>query len=179
MDRIEQTYIMDAPVEQVWAALTDPEFIRQWSGADADFPLEVDAEYSLWDGSISGRIVEIVPQQRLVQTWQPQDWEREDSVVTFTLTPQDGGTRVDLVHENVEEGDYEGTNEGWDIYYLGAIKKMLGAPAPKRAPAKKAAAKKATAKKAVTKKSAAKKKTTAKKTAKRAPAKKKTAARKK
>ena len=51
-----------------------------------------------------------------------------------------GTTLVDLVHENVEDSDYDGTDEGWDIYYLGAIKRMLeargaGSEESKRKPA--------------------------------------------
>jgi hypothetical protein len=128
--------------------------IPQWSGAPALFAPEPETEYSLWGGDIGGRVLDVAPMERLVQTWKPQNWSTENSVVTFLLTPTDGGTRVDLVHENVEESDYEGTNEGWDIYYLGAIKKMLEAPAPRKRAAKKAAPKK----KAATKKMATAKK---------------------
>jgi hypothetical protein len=60
------------------------------------------------------------------------------------LTPVGKRTRVDLVHINVEDWDYVGTNAGWDIYYLGAIKRMFDTKAAKeRKAAKKAAAKKA------------------------------------
>lgn len=166
MDRIEQTYIIDAPPEQVWQALTDPELISQWSGAQAEFSAEPGAEYKLWNGDIAGSVVEVVPMNRLVQTWKPNNWTVEDSIVTFTLSPSEGGTRVDLIHENVQDWDYAGTSEGWDIYYVGVIKKMLEAqkPAAKKVAAKKAAPKKSAAKKTVTKKkTAATKKTAAKK----------------
>lgn len=143
MNSIRQVYIIAAPPEDVWRALTDPKEIREWSGAAALFPLEVGAKYALWNGEIVGRIVEFAPNRRLVQTWKPQDWTVENSVVTFTLTPHgSSGTQVDLYHENVEGRDYAGTNEGWDIYYLGAIKRMLeGRPQKRSAPAKVAAKK--------------------------------------
>ena len=170
MNIIKQTYMIAAPTEDVWRALTDPRIIQEWSGAVAEFPLQVGATYSLWDGSIGGEILEVVPGERLVQTWKPADWTRQDSFVRFTLVPEEGTTRVDLVHENVEEADYEGTDEGWDIYYLGAIKRLLEAPAPKKrsAPKKKAASKKKTAvkKAAAARKTVARKKTVAPKKAK-------------
>ena len=125
MNTIKQTYEIAATPAQVWRALTNPKVIRKWSDADADFPLEPGAMYSLWDGSIGGKIVEVVPRKKLAQTWKPENWTIEDSVVTFTLTPVAKGTRVDLLHENVEEWDFEGTSAGWDAYYLGAIKRML------------------------------------------------------
>ncbi|MGE5264789.1 MAG: SRPBCC family protein, partial [Acidobacteriota bacterium] len=35
-----------APTEDVWRALTDPRIIQEWSGAVAEFPLQVGATYS-------------------------------------------------------------------------------------------------------------------------------------
>jgi len=158
MDPIKQTYLINASPAEVWRALTDPDMIELWSDAAAEFEPVVGAEYALWDGSIVGEIVEVVPRQKLVQTWQPDNWERDDSVVTFTLTPVGKKTRVDLLHENVEDSDYEGTNEGWDVYYLGAIKRLFSTKLAKKT---KAAKGKAAAKKASRK--SAKKKTARKK----------------
>jgi uncharacterized protein YndB with AHSA1/START domain len=184
MLRIEQTYLIDASPEEVWEALTNPELMAQWSGQRAEYAANVGSPYKLFDDYVVGEIVEADAPSRLTQTWKPNDWTVEDSIVSFTLTPVEGGTRVDLVHENVDPGDYEGTNKGWDEFYVGALKKMLEAddemaePAPK--PAKKAAPKKAPAKKKiVAKKSAAKKPVAKKAAAKKTVTKKKPAAKKK
>ena len=163
MKKIKQSHLIAASPAEVWRALTDPKLIAEWSGADAKFVLKVGAEYALWDGSFCGKIVEVAPNKKLVQTWQPDYWETEDSVVTFTLTPVGGKTRVDLLHTNVEASDYAGTREGWELYYLGAIKQMLEERAPNKKPvsaklAKKTkAAKKPVAKKSTSIKSAQKK----------------------
>ncbi|CAG0965298.1 hypothetical protein ANRL3_01144 [Anaerolineae bacterium] len=156
MNKIEQTYDIAASPAQVWRALTDPKIIEEWSGADAVFSLHAGADYSLWDGSIGGKILAVVPRKKLTQSWKPDNWEREDSVVTFMLTPTGTGTRVTLLHENVEEWDYDGTREGWDIYYLGAIKRMLDAKPAKKAKAVKG---KTTSKQKPVSKTASKKKT--------------------
>jgi len=169
MNDIKQTYEIAATPAEVWRALTEPRIIEEWSEARATFPLQVGGGYSLWDGTIGGEIVEFVPLQKLVQTWKPQDWVRKDSIVTFMLMPQGSGTRVDLHHVNVEELDFDGTTEGWDIYYLGAIKRMFEGQKDKRAAVKKAPVKKKPAKKPAksraVKKSSAAKKTVKKKTA--------------
>ncbi len=156
MNKIEQTYDIAATPAQVWRALTDPKIIEEWSGADAVFPLDTGGEYSLWDGSISGKILAVVPRKKLAQSWKPDNWEREDSVVTFTLTPIGKGTRVTLLHENIEEWDYDGTSEGWNSYYLGAIKRLLDTKRSKKTKAAKE--KTVTKKKRVGKKEAVKKK---------------------
>jgi uncharacterized protein YndB with AHSA1/START domain len=169
MNKIEQTYLINASPQEVWRALTEDVVIQKWSDASATFVPQAGMDYSLWDGSIVGKIIEAVPNKKLAQTWKPNDWTIDNSVVTFTLTPVGKKTRVDLLHENVEEFDYEGTSEGWDIYYLGAIKRMFAAKAKKpritktatlrlRSGRAKAAKGKAAARKKVTKKKSAKKK---------------------
>ena len=132
MNTIKQTYLINAAPNQVWQALTDQAIIEEWSGAETEFVPEPEAEYSLWDGSICGVIVSVEPNKKLVQTWKPDNWTIENSVVSFTLMPDGDGTRVELLHENVEDFDFDGTEEGWDLYYLGAIKRMLEAkPKPR------------------------------------------------
>lgn len=173
---IEQTYIIYAPPEQVWAALTDPILQAQWTGQPAAYDARMGGAYKLWDDYVSGEVVEFDPPNKLAQTWKPGDWTIDNSVVSFTLTPVPEGTRLDLLHINVEPTDYKGTMEGWQTVYVGAIKDMLeGDDEPmqeivtKKAPAKKAAAKKAikkAAKKAAKKKVVARKAVAKKKTSK-------------
>lgn len=183
MDRIEKTYLIAAPVEEVWRALTDPQVIAEWSHAPAEYIAEPGTTYSLWNGDIQGEILEVAPQERLVKTWQPANWATSDSKVTFFLVPQGDSTRVDLIHENVEAFDLADTDEGWDIYYLGVIKEMLesGAGRPtagesklarKGVPSKSGAVKAGVAKKPVAKKSPGKKSAAKKGSTKRAAAKK-------
>lgn len=164
MNTIKQTYLLNASPEEAWRALTEPEMIELWSDADAEFEPRQGAEYALWDGSIVGEVVAVVPRKKLAMTWQPDHWTIEDSLVTFTLTPVGKQTRVDLLHENVEAFDYEGTRAGWDAYYLGAIKRLF-----EKKPAKARNTKAATLRlrsgraKAAKGKSAVKKKTRARK----------------
>ena len=159
MNKIEQTYLINASPQEVWRALTEDVVIQKWSDASATFVPQAGMDYSLWDGSIVGKIIEAVPNKKLAQTWKPNDWTIDNSIVTFTLTPVGKKTRVDLLHENVEEFDYEGTREGWDIYYLGAIKRMFAAKAKSTKPGntKTAKATKPAKKKAVKEKIASKK----------------------
>ncbi len=194
MPTIEQTYVIRGLPGDVWDALINPERIQVWSGKPAEFRPEPGAEYWLWDGDIRGKVLEAETNKRLVQTWKPRNWDIENSIVIFELTPTEEGTQVNLTHENVQDWDYDDTAEGWDTFYIGAIKKMIdGTPvgsmlpgeppavAKKSSPARKSApsgkkakrpttlAKRATAKKAA-KKAAAKK--AGKKAAKKSSAKK-------
>lgn len=125
--RIKQSYTIKASPERVWAALTDAKQIKKWSGQPAKFQTSAGGKYQMFGDYVSGKIVTFEPPTRLAQTWKPVDWTITDSVVTFTLKPSRGGTRIDLLHENVEPADYDGTSRGWDEFYLGPIRAMLEA----------------------------------------------------
>ena len=149
MLRIEQTYTIKASPERVWAALTDAGLMAKWTGTQARFEARAGGTYTLWDDYVSGEIVTYEPPKKLVQTWQPNNWAIQDSTVTFTLSKVRGGTRVELLHQNVQPEDFNGTANGWDEFYIGAIKAMLEAENPKPKPKqvrKAARAKKAAAK---------------------------------
>ena len=48
-------YIIDAPPEDVFIALTNPATIQLWSGEEAVMSTEPNSEFSLWEGSITGK----------------------------------------------------------------------------------------------------------------------------
>ena len=67
---------------------------------------EVGAEVSAWDGYITGRNLELIPGERIVQSWRTTQFtnEHEDSIITVTLEEVEGGTLLTLVHSNVPDG---------------------------------------------------------------------------
>jgi uncharacterized protein YndB with AHSA1/START domain len=134
MLRIDQTYFIKASPERVWAALTDAALMAKWSGTAARYEARVGGTYALWDDYVRGEVVVFEPQKKLAQTWQPNNWAIQNSVVTFTLKKTRGGTRLDLAHENVQPEDYDGTANGWEEFYIGAIQAMLEAENPKPQP---------------------------------------------
>ncbi|MEX0616326.1 MAG: SRPBCC domain-containing protein [Candidatus Woykebacteria bacterium] len=124
MKTFKQTYEIRAGVEKVWQALVDPKIIEKWSGSSAKMDGKVGTKFELWGGDIWGINTEVVESKKLVQDWFGGDW-REPSKVTFVLTSDPDGTRVDLIHENLpdeEAGEFE---DGWRKFYMGEIKRLL------------------------------------------------------
>ena len=98
--------------------------IETWSYAGAEMELSPEGEWSLWDGEIIGTNTEIVKNQRLVQNWKERNWKKFSRVI-FTLEKIPGGTKLDLVHENVPAKSYKSIEEGWHMYYLGPLKELV------------------------------------------------------
>lgn len=124
MKSIKQTYEMKASPEEVFTALTDPTVIEKWSGAPATMDDQTGTEFSLWNGSIHGKNLKVVPNEKLVQDWYSEKWDKP-SKATFILESSDEGTLVNLIHENVPDNELDDIDDGWKRYYLGPMKEMF------------------------------------------------------
>ncbi len=124
MPTITQTYEMNAKPEEVFEALVNPDIIQHWSGDEAKMSADVGAKFSLWGGQMFGTNLEVIPNKKIVQEWCYEQWEKP-SKVTFTIKAKGEISIVSLYHEDVPEKTLESIAEGWDSYYLGAIREMF------------------------------------------------------
>ena len=124
MKQITKTYLISAPLDKVWDALVNPATIEEWGGGPAVMNDQAGFEFSLWDGDIFGKNLEIMPMEELTQEWYGGEW-KEPSTVSFKLKELDGQTELTLFQEKVPDEEAKDIDEGWDLYYLGAIKHLL------------------------------------------------------
>lgn len=124
MKAIKQTYLINAPVADVWKALVDPQIIDKWGGGPAQMTDKVGFEFKLWGGDIHGKNLEVEPSKKLVQDWVSGDW-KNPSKVTFILNSEADKTVLELLHENVPDEEEKSIDQGWKDYYLGPLKKLL------------------------------------------------------
>lgn len=117
-----------APPAKVWAAITQPELMMRWWGPDAGPTLSVVADvrpggrfsvvFRLLNGeehNPTGIYQEVVPEQRLVFTWDLPGAQEPQSLVTFRLEPFEGGTTLTLTHEHLPDEDARKSHEqGWN-----------------------------------------------------------------
>jgi len=111
-------------LEDAFAAFTNPFTIELWSGYPAVMSKEAGSEFSLWEGDITGRVLEVEEEKKVVQEW--YFGEQEDaSIATLKFFVQGNKVQIDLLHTNIPEEAYDDIVEGWNDYYLGAIKTFL------------------------------------------------------
>ena len=116
--------------ETIWRALTSGELITRWMMAPTGFEPVKGKRFTFqttpagaWDGTIRCEVLEAVPNQRLVYAWKGGHesnagyGSRLDTVVTFTLSRVDGGTRVRVVHSGFElpknDTAFRNMSDGW------------------------------------------------------------------
>jgi uncharacterized protein YndB with AHSA1/START domain len=112
---------------RVWAAITRPELMIRWWGPDAGPTLDVVADvrpggrfsvvFRLMNGeehNPTGIYREVVPEKKLVFTWDLPGTPEPESLVTFRLEPFDGGTELTLTHEHLPDEEARKSHEqGW------------------------------------------------------------------
>ena len=114
----------------IWQVLTTGKLMDRWlmaqkgfapvKGTHFIFQTPPDGE---WDGVIHCEVLEAVPNERLVYTWKSGYVSngvyvsRLDTVVTWTLARNDGGTRLRIVHSGFvmpkNFAIFQNVNAGW------------------------------------------------------------------
>ena len=123
MRSFKKTFSINVEPSDIYAALTNPFTIELWSGYHSLMPSKPGEEFNMWDGDICGKIIDLVPDKKVVQEWYFGDREI-DSVVTITIAGNGGNSAVTVVQTNIPCEDYQNIEEGWNEYYMGAIKRF-------------------------------------------------------
>lgn len=124
-----------ASPSKVYAALTEPALMIRWWGPDAGPTLSAQADvrpggrlsvvFRLMNGdehNPTGVYREVIPEKKLVFTWEWPGMPERESLVTFLLEPFDGGTELTLIHENLPDEEARKSHEaGWS----GLLDKLL------------------------------------------------------
>ena len=114
------TATIPASPEEIYDAWLDSFGHSEMTGSPATMSDQVGAEVSAWEGYITGRNLELVPGERIVQSWRTSEFEEEhgDSVITLTLEPVEGGTLLTLEHSNVPDEQKSYEEGGWEANYF-------------------------------------------------------------
>ena len=121
MKDYKKYYIVPAPPEDVYKALTHPATLHLWTGEPATMSTEPGSEFSLWDGSIVGKNIAFEDGKKIEQQWYFGD-QPVDSIVVIKLHPHAQGTSVELRHSNIPDEAYDDIVEGWnDVYFASLI----------------------------------------------------------
>jgi activator of HSP90 ATPase len=126
MKDFKKYYRISATPEEIYIALTNPFTIELWTGEPAEMSTEPGSEFSMWEGSITGKNLEFEEGKKIVQQWY-FDGQPEASIVTIKLHPDKNATSVELKHTNIPDIEYTDIAEGWDDSYFGPLEEFFEA----------------------------------------------------
>ena len=137
-ESIHQEPTFKASRKRVYEALIDTkqfDKVIQLSGVMqsmhlGDTPTQISREaggpFTLFGGYITGRNVELVPNQRIVQAWRTGGWDPGVySIAKFELVEQGSGTKIIFDHRGFPKGEAEVLASGWKAHYWQPLEKLL------------------------------------------------------
>ncbi len=130
---IHKEVAFPATPERVYDVLTNGETFAAATGKAALIGAGEGAAFSIFNGYVEGRQIELVPGERIVQAWRQEVWEPGVySLVRFTLTRDGAGTRVDIDQDAYPQGASpffetwrEHLETGWPVFYFEPLTKYF------------------------------------------------------
>jgi len=133
MKPLEKKVVINAPVSEVWKALTDPGIIEQWMFMPNNFKPELNHVFVFnaeMDGNkfdINCKVLEIEKNKKLVYSWSGPFFEG-NTTVSIQLKDSNGETELILIHsgwgEN-QEAVRESHSEGWNLRFVEKLKETV------------------------------------------------------
>jgi len=121
------TTTIPASPQEIYEAWLDSVVHSEMTGSEASMSEETGAQVSAWDGYITGRNLELVPGERIVQSWRTTQFtnEHEDSQIIVTLEAVEDGTLLTLEHTNVPDAQKSYEEGGWQKHYFDPMKEYF------------------------------------------------------
>lgn len=138
-EAIQQEVTLDASPQRVYQALTitkdfdaitrlsDGAVLLAAAGAKpTSIGTEVGDSFTLFGGYITGRHLEMLPNERLVQAWRAAGWKAGAfSIAAFYLSADAGKTRLNFEHRGFPDGNGVSLAHGWYAHYWDPLEKYL------------------------------------------------------
>ena len=124
---VRQTVRFNCRAEDLYLTLTDPQRISAFTASPCNFEPTVGSEFTLLDGVVSGKIVKLDQNKKLVWKWRFSDWDEDHfSHLIIKLEESSGKTKLTLIQKKVPSSDSSRTLQGWEIYFWRRIRGMFG-----------------------------------------------------
>lgn len=120
MDSFELTCQFPVSAEKVYSAWLNSELHSAFTGSLTAIQEEVESRFTAWDGYITGQILKLEKNQRILQSWRTSDFhmDEDDSMVELEFHNNEAGCKMYLKHWNIPDGQSARYMSGWDELYF-------------------------------------------------------------
>jgi activator of HSP90 ATPase len=138
-ESIREEVLLKATPQRVYAALTDAQQFDRVTRLSAAMqggmppgakPTQIAAvpgsEFVLFGGHITGRQIDLITNERIVQAWRAGNWDTGVySIARFELSKQDSQTKLVFEHTGFPKGQAEHLAMGWRENYWEPLARFL------------------------------------------------------
>lgn len=124
---IHHEITIKASAESVFEALTSSKRFAALSNRPAEIDPNPGGSFTLFDGLITGRMIEFIPARRLVQAWRVGNWdEGVYSIVRFDLESiGEAEMRIEFDHTGYPDEHESHLETGWYDNYWNPLRALL------------------------------------------------------
>lgn len=123
MPQVNRSILIRAAPSSVWRWLATRDGLSRWISSNIEIDLRVGGAYRFLGPDdqtwVSGTVLELVQERSLILSWleESSGWLNPARLV-IKLTPVEGGTRVELIHDGFEgigRPDWTETVKGYEL----------------------------------------------------------------
>jgi activator of HSP90 ATPase len=116
---IRQSVVLPASAEEHFEMYLNPSTHQAITGAPVEIGDKRGSEFKAFDGALTGTVFEVIRPRLIIKSWRSVNFMAKDpdSTLILSFTSEGNEGRIDLVHLDVPDQDYDGVNQGWDKYY--------------------------------------------------------------
>ena len=124
---IRQSIVLPASTEKLFEMYLSPAIHQAITGAPVEIGDKKGSIFKAFDGALTGIILEVIKPKLIIQSWRSVNFMAEDpdSTLILLFTSEGDEGRIDLVHLDVPDQDYDGVDQGWEKYYWTPWRKYL------------------------------------------------------
>ena len=126
-ESITVSSIFNANRQKIYHAWLNSKEHTAFTGSEAVTSSRKGGKFTAWDGYISGKNLELTPNERILQSWRTTEFGSDDpdSLLEILLDEKNGKTTVTIHHTNIPEGQGKGYKKGWIDFYFKPMKEYF------------------------------------------------------
>jgi hypothetical protein len=122
---IQQSIVLPAALDELFSAYLDPAIHAAITGSPVEIGAKPGDGFSAFNGQLCGTMLAAIRPRLIIQSWRSVMFKPDDADSTLILqfSPAENDVsgraqgRIDLVHLDVPDHDYQGVTEGWPKFY--------------------------------------------------------------
>lgn len=125
---IRNSIPLPVPADVLYESYLDPGKHEEITGTPVTISAQTGSAFSAFGGALSGTMLVTIPCSLIVQSWRSINFNPDDpdSTVILNFVPEGLNGRIELVHLDVPEVNFQGVIEAWDRFYWTPWRRYLG-----------------------------------------------------
>jgi activator of HSP90 ATPase len=122
--------VFNATAEQLFITLLEKNRVGAWTRSNPDFAgdmMKEGTEFQLFGGGVSGKVIKLIPNQKIEQQWRLRDWkDGYFATLTIDFHQGDSETKLDVLFKGIPVGEEDVVQGNFEDYYVRSIKITFG-----------------------------------------------------